>query len=144
MTSQNPWKTVLISATSKDLVASGESTTSSNLNSSILFNSLERSINSLQLNIHCLNGKILHRIVANCLFNLGRQGELGYLTEVTKPTDGDSTLKTWKSKNSLIIGWLINSMELAINKSFMYLSTTKDVWEAIRIRIPIWRILCRF
>ncbi|KAH7520927.1 hypothetical protein FEM48_Zijuj08G0197600 [Ziziphus jujuba var. spinosa] len=56
MENQNPWKTALTGVTNKDSVASGESTVSSNLNSSISFNGLEGSSNSLQVNIHHLNG----------------------------------------------------------------------------------------
>lgn len=33
--------------------------------------------------------------------------------EVTKPADEDPPLKTWKSKNSVIIVWLVNSVEPA-------------------------------
>ena len=61
------------------------------------------------------------------------KGRLGYLTgEVKQPAAGDPTEKNWKSENSLIIAWLINSMEPGIGKPFMFLPTTKEVWEAVR------------
>nr|XP_048326741.1 uncharacterized protein LOC125421570 [Ziziphus jujuba var. spinosa] len=100
MTNQNPWKTALTGATNKDSAALGESTMSSNLNSSISF-----------------NVKRKH----------------GYLIgEVIKPADEDPALKTWRSENSLIIAWLVNLMEPAIGKPFMFLPTNKDVWDTVR------------
>ncbi|RVW15414.1 Beta-galactosidase 9 [Vitis vinifera] len=40
--------------------------------------------------------------------------------EVTKLATNDLTLKTWKSKNPMVIAWLINSMEPTIGKSYMF------------------------
>ncbi|RDX96415.1 hypothetical protein CR513_20919, partial [Mucuna pruriens] len=41
-------------------------------------------------------------------------------------------LKAMKSENSLVIAWLINSMEPTIGKPHLFLPTAKDVWEAVR------------
>ncbi|CAL5408373.1 unnamed protein product [Camellia sinensis] len=52
--------------------------------------------------------------------------------EVSKPAADDPNLKTWRSENSLVIAWLIYSMEPAIGKPHLFLPTAKDVWEAVR------------
>jgi hypothetical protein len=51
--------------------------------------------------------------------------------EISKPTAGDPNLKKWQSKNSLVIAWLINSIEPTIGKPHLFLPTAKDVWEAV-------------
>lgn len=61
------------------------------------------------------------------------KGKISYLTgEVTKPAEKDTKFKTWRSENSMIITWLINLMEPALGKPFMFLLSTKDVWDIIR------------
>ncbi|XP_035549022.1 uncharacterized protein LOC118349258 [Juglans regia] len=61
------------------------------------------------------------------------RGKLSHLNgEVSKPAVDDPNLKTGRSKNSLVIAWLINSMEPAIGKPHLFLPTAKDVWEAVR------------
>ena len=60
------------------------------------------------------------------------KGKFGHLNgKITKPADDDPMLKTWRFKNSLVIAWLINSMDLAIGKTYLFLWTTRDVWEAV-------------
>ena len=61
------------------------------------------------------------------------KGKLRYLTgEVTQPIANDLSLKKWQSENSLVIAWLINSMELTIGKPHLFLPTANDVWEVVR------------
>lgn len=60
------------------------------------------------------------------------RGKLGHLTgETKKPEVGDPKINSWRSENSLVIAWLINSMEPVIGKSYLFLPTAKDVWEAV-------------
>ncbi|KAI5398302.1 hypothetical protein KIW84_063908 [Lathyrus oleraceus] len=51
------------------------------------------------------------------------------LAELAK---GDPRYKQWKSENSLIIVWLVSSMETGIGKPYMFLPSAKDVWEAVK------------
>ena len=61
------------------------------------------------------------------------RGKIGHLTgEISKPAAGDPNLKKWQSENSLIIAWLINSMEPTIGKPHLFLPTAQDVWEVVR------------
>ncbi|KAI5414952.1 hypothetical protein KIW84_040417 [Lathyrus oleraceus] len=51
---------------------------------------------------------------------------------VAEPATGDPRYKQWKSENSLIIVWLVSSMEIGIGKSYIFLPSAKDVWEAVK------------
>ena len=63
------------------------------------------------------------------------RGKLGHITgEVKKPTADDPKLAAWKSENSMITTWLINSMEPKMGK--LYLFIKKEVWEAVRETYP--------
>ena len=60
------------------------------------------------------------------------KGKLSHLTsEVKKPTANDPTLKIWQSENSMVIAWLINSMELTIRKPYLFLPTAKEAWDVV-------------
>ena len=70
---------------------------------------------------------------SNCSVALEGKVKLGYpMSEVKKLVDGDPSLKAWKSKISMIIAWLVNSMEPTLDKPFMFLPTAKDVWKAVK------------
>ncbi|XP_024038874.1 uncharacterized protein LOC127898956 [Citrus sinensis] len=88
---------------------------------------------SLQLTVHKLNGKNYLEWAQCVKLVIDGKGKLGHLTgEVTKPAAGDPSLPTWRSANSMVIVWLINSMEARIGKPYLFLSTAKAVWDAIR------------
>ena len=88
---------------------------------------------SFQLTIHKLNGKNYLEWAQSVKLAIDGRGKLSHLNgEVSKPAANDPNLKTWRSENSLVIAWLINSMEPAIGKPHLFLPTAKDVWEAVR------------
>lgn len=61
------------------------------------------------------------------------KGKLGYLNgEVTPPTTNDPKYRQQHSENSMVTVWLINSMDPIIGKTFIYVKTDHDVWEAVR------------
>ena len=56
------------------------------------------------------------------------KGKFSHLNrETTKPTDNDPMLRTWRSENSLVTTWLINSMDLSIGKRDLFLPIARDV-----------------
>ena len=64
---------------------------------------------------------------------LDGRGKLGFLTgEEKQPQEKDYGFKRWRSENSLVIAWLLNTMETAIAKPNMFLPTAKAVWDSIR------------
>lgn len=52
--------------------------------------------------------------------------------EIKPPASSDPTYLQWRSENSMMNSWLINSMEPVVVKPFMFLPTALEVWEAVR------------
>lgn len=62
-------------------------------------------------------------------------GKLGYLTNSKpKPAETDLTFQTWDAENSIVIAWLINSMNEDISQNFMLYLTAKNMWDAMNRR----------
>ncbi|RVW35006.1 Retrovirus-related Pol polyprotein from transposon RE1 [Vitis vinifera] len=113
--------------------SSSSEATIENVQSETAMNSSADFHSSFQLTIHKLNGKNYLEWAQSVKLAIDGRGKLGHLNgEVSKPVADDPNLKTWRSENSLVIAWLINSMEPAIGKSHLFLPTAKDVWEAVR------------
>ena len=73
------------------------------------------------------------------------KGELGHLTnEVKRMATDNPNMKAWRSKNSMIIVWLINSMELEIGKPFLFLPTTNDIYLDLANLSQIFRLKSKF
>ncbi|KAK3039592.1 hypothetical protein RJ639_029291 [Escallonia herrerae] len=88
---------------------------------------------SFQLTSHKLTGKNYLKWAQSVKLAIDGRGKLGHLTrDVRLPAAADPSLSVWRSENSLIIALLINSMEPTIGKPYLFLPTTKDVWEAVR------------
>ena len=88
----------------------------------------------LHLTIEKLNGKNYREWVQAIKLVIDEKGKLGFLIDETRrppPTDA-ATSKKWRSENSFITSCLINSMKLAIGKTYMFLPTTNDVRDAIQ------------
>ncbi|RVW49858.1 Retrovirus-related Pol polyprotein from transposon RE1 [Vitis vinifera] len=88
----------------------------------------------LHLTIEKLNGKNYREWAQAIKLVIDGKGKLGFLTGETRrppPTDVAASQK-WRSENSFITSCLINSMKPSIGKTYMFLPTAKDVWDAIR------------
>ncbi|KAK3004658.1 hypothetical protein RJ639_019412 [Escallonia herrerae] len=48
-----------------------------------------------------------------------------------RPALGDSTYANWELNNSIVMAWLINSMESHISRTYLFLRTTKTIWDAV-------------
>ena len=44
------------------------------------------------------------------------------------PKQFDPSLESWDAENSMILSWLLNSMQPEIGKRFLFLSLAKEVW----------------
>lgn len=85
-----------------------------------------------QLTSHRLNGKNYLERTQSVKLVIDRHGKLRNLIgETKKPEVGDPKMNSWRLENSLVIAWLINSMEPVIGKSYIFLPMPKDVWEAV-------------
>ena len=88
---------------------------------------------SLQIVAHKLNGSNYLEWAQSIKLAIDGKGKLSHLTrEIKQPTAGDPNLKRWHLENPLIIAWLINSMEPAVGKPHLFLTTSKDVWDVVR------------
>ncbi|XP_059638929.1 uncharacterized protein LOC132281222 [Cornus florida] len=56
------------------------------------------------------------------------RGKIGYLTGDKKaPVSEDPMYVTWDAKNSMVMTWLVNSMDEDISSSYMCHSTAKEL-----------------
>lgn len=89
--------------------------------------------NTLQITIHKLNGKNYLEWLQSVRLVIDGKGKLGYLNgEIQPPAVDDPKFLQWRSENSMVTAWLINSMEPTLGKPFMFLPIARDVWEAVR------------
>ena len=81
---------------------------------------------SLNITIHKLNGSNHLEWAQSVKLAIDGKGKLDHLTgEIKQPAAGDPHLKRWRSDNSRIIAWLINSMEPAVGKSHKFFPQLK-------------------
>lgn len=79
-------------------------------------------------------------MVAICKISDRWQRKVGTFDgEVKKPEESDPKFGKWRSRNSLVATWLLNSMEPAIAKPHMFMTTTKNGIRYVN-STPIWRI----
>ncbi|KAI5434790.1 hypothetical protein KIW84_021561 [Lathyrus oleraceus] len=58
--------------------------------------------------------------------------KLGYLNgERPKPDIDDPRYAIWDAENSMVMTWLVNSMEEDISSNYMCYSTTKKIWDSL-------------
>lgn len=81
-----------------------------------------------------LNGENYREWAQSMTLTLEGCAKLGFISgeSPTPPTFDFKAWKKWKSENALVSSWLINAMIPTIKKSFMFLSTTQAIWEAVR------------
>ena len=71
------------------------------------------------------------------------KGKLSHLIG-TGPKERNPAYTLWDEEDSLIMSWLWNLMVPEINDTMMFLSITKEIWEAIKITYSKVKILPRF
>ena len=87
---------------------------------------------SLQITLHKLNGKNFLQWSQSVSLFLRGKGRLGYLTGESKaPDQSDPHYQQWDPKNSMVLTWLINSMDINIGKTYMFYPTASSLWTAV-------------
>ena len=87
---------------------------------------------SLQITTHKLNDKIFLQWSRAAQMVIHRCRKIGYLHDpIKKPKETDPTFHTWDANNSIVMAWLVNSMEENIGENYVYYSTTKELWDAV-------------
>ena len=60
------------------------------------------------------------------------RGKMGYLTgEKKPPAEDDAAYVTWDAENSMVMTWLVNSMEEDISSNYMCYPTAKELWDNV-------------
>ena len=60
------------------------------------------------------------------------RGKIGYLTgDKVAPASEDPLYTTWDAENSMVMTWLVNSMNEEIGPNYMCYSTTKELWDNV-------------
>ncbi|GAV87971.1 UBN2_3 domain-containing protein, partial [Cephalotus follicularis] len=60
------------------------------------------------------------------------RGKIGYtIGKVQQPDVNDRTYENWELNNSIVMAWLINSMESHISCIYLFLRTAKAIWDAV-------------
>ncbi|KAJ7968090.1 Retrovirus-related Pol polyprotein from transposon TNT 1-94 [Quillaja saponaria] len=68
----------------------------------------------------------------SCLLFIQARGLYGYVIgSKSKPADGDPLLESWISENSLVMSWLINSMQPQISRGYLLLDSADMMWTAL-------------
>ncbi|RVW67172.1 hypothetical protein CK203_062504 [Vitis vinifera] len=60
------------------------------------------------------------------------RGKMGYLTgEKKAPAVDDPNYAIWDAENSMVMTWLVNSMEENISSNYMCYPTAQEIWENV-------------
>ncbi|KAI5313374.1 hypothetical protein L3X38_042548 [Prunus dulcis] len=71
-------------------------------------------------------------MVPSCRVVYLRQSKLGYINGyLPQPPSTAPTFPCWCTENSIVKGWLVNSLEQSLIGNFIHFSTAKAVWDAI-------------
>ena len=54
-----------------------------------------------------------------------------YYRETKAPDVLDSGYPQWDTENSIMQMWLINSMDMDISRTYLFLPSAKELWEAV-------------
>ena len=59
---------------------------------------------------------------------------MGYLDDTHKPVlPKEAGYQTWFVENSIVMTWLINSMEPEISQGYILYNTAKEIWDAANL-----------
>ncbi|QHN83700.1 uncharacterized protein DS421_20g706960 [Arachis hypogaea] len=88
---------------------------------------------SVQITIFRLNGSNYLRWSQSVQMYIRGRGKIGYLTgERSQPNVTDTQYNVWDTENSMVMTWLVNSMEEDISSNYMYYTTTKELWDSVK------------
>ena len=63
---------------------------------------------------------------------ISSKDKLGYINEdLPQPLEIHQFFQKWQTKNAIVKGWLINSMESSLVGNFIRFLTAKQVWDSI-------------
>ena len=89
---------------------------------------------SLQITTHKLNGINFLKWSYLVLMVVQGKGKLGYLDDTIKnPNTDDPSYQSWEAQNSMVMAWLIHSMEDNNVDTYIIFPTTRRIWDAVTL-----------
>ena len=65
---------------------------------------------------------------------ISERDKLGYINgDLPQPASTDPLFRRWRIENTIVKGWLINTMDSSLVSTFIFYPTTKKVWDAIAV-----------
>ncbi|RVW50122.1 hypothetical protein CK203_012113 [Vitis vinifera] len=87
---------------------------------------------SVQITTIRLNGDNFLRWSQSVWMYIKGRGKMGYLTgEKKAPAVDDPNYAIWDAENSMVMTWLVNSMEEDISSNYMCYPTAQELWENV-------------
>ncbi|XP_073147995.1 uncharacterized protein [Henckelia pumila] len=87
---------------------------------------------SVQITNIRLNGDNFLRWSQSVRMYIRGRGKIGYLTGDKKmPASKDPSYAIWDAENSMVMTWLVNSMDEDISSNYMCYSTAQELWENV-------------
>lgn len=82
---------------------------------------------------HKLNGNNYLQWSQSVMMFICGRGKDDYLSGAAAPPKADDPkFRSWKSENSMVMSWLINSMTNEIGENFLLYGIAREIWEAVR------------
>ena len=92
------------------------------------------SLMSLQITNHKLNGRNFLQWSRSVQMVIQGKGKFGYLDDsIAKPSPNNPSSQTWNIQNSMVMAWLVHSMEDSIGETYLFYSTAKGIWNAVHL-----------
>ena len=89
---------------------------------------------SLQISPVKLDGNNYLAWSRSCLLFIKARGMQGYITGAkVKQAAVDPSFNQWNSENSLVMTWLINSMQPHISRTYLLLDTAAKIWNTVTL-----------
>ncbi|RVW64704.1 Retrovirus-related Pol polyprotein from transposon RE1 [Vitis vinifera] len=87
---------------------------------------------SIQITTIRLNGDNFLRWSQSVRMYIRGRGKMGYLTREKKaPAVDDPNYAIWDAENSMVMSWLVNSMEEDISSNYMCYPIAQELWENV-------------
>ncbi|KZV32268.1 Cysteine-rich RLK (receptor-like protein kinase) 8 [Dorcoceras hygrometricum] len=84
-------------------------------------------MSSLQITTHRLNVRNYLQCSQSVKIVICARGKLGFLTDDLPTATTDPTYSTWLADNSIVLAWIINSMEPNITRRYLWFKTSNEV-----------------
>lgn len=79
-----------------------------------------------------MNGEIFSHWSQSVHMYIHGRGKIGYITrEVTAPANNNPNYAVWDTENSMIMTWLVNSIDNDIGPNYLCYPTVKDLWDNV-------------